>query len=150
MIRQLLLPALAATALLSVACGDDPQAPPTITPTPFIGAWEQPQYSTNEDPLTGSETLSIDLIASEPVDSDVRLSVRCTYNSALERENGLEAFITWFIWWEDEDLGSDYRPTVAVRFDDGDVDEDAWSLSTDSKATVAPDADAFSSGCGIM
>ena len=141
MIRKLLLPALAAAILLSAACG---AGSPAITPTPFVGAWEQPQYSTNDDPLSGSETLSTTLLASDGYIPDGILTVRCTYNSALERENGLEVFITWFA--RNEDPGSDYRPTVAVRFDDGDVNEDVWSLSTDSGAalvTFAPDADAF-------
>ena len=68
----------------------------------------------------------------------VALLVRCTFNSAIELENGLEAFIAW-----DDDLGSDYRPTVALRFDDGDIQGDDWGLSTNSEGTFAPDADAF-------
>ena len=207
MIRQLLLPALAAAILLSAACGDTPQVDiaastatntplptdtptvtptplptdtptvtptplptntptvtpsptntptvtptplptntptvtptplptntPTATPTPFVGEWERVRESA--DVLTGKEVIGIALRSD--ASRQVALLVRCTFNSAVERENGLEAFINW-----DDDLGSDYQPTVAVRFDDGDIQGDDWGLSTNSEATFAPDADAF-------
>ena len=143
MIRKLLLPALAAAILSSAACGDNPQVDiaastatntPTITPTPFVGEWER--FRESADVLTGKELIGIALRSD--ASRQATLLVRCTFNSAIERENGLDALIAW-----DDDLGSDYRPTVALRFDDGDIWEDDWSLSTDSEATLAPAADAF-------
>ena len=68
----------------------------------------------------------------------VRLVFRCSYNSVVERENGLEAYIDW-----NKELGTDYRPTVAVRFDENEIQQDSWGLSTDSEATFVPDVDSF-------
>ena len=114
-----------------------PTNTPTATPTPFFGEWERVRESA--DVLTGKEVIGIALRSD--ASRQVALLVRCTFNSAAERENGLEAFVNW-----DEDLGSDYRPTVALRFDDGDIQEEAWKLSTNGEATFVPDVDAFISG----
>ena len=93
------------------------------------------------DPLTGREIEAISLFADNDTQSlqivgSVRLIVRCSYNSVVERENGLEVYIDW-----NEELGTDYAPTVAVRFDKLDVEQGSWGLSTDSMATFAPDVD---------
>ena len=135
--RQILLPALAAVVLLAAGCGD---GSPAITPIPFVNAWGPRAESA--DPLTGRELAGISL-RSSGISTGTTLLVRCTFNSAVEGENGLDALIAW-----DEDLGSDYRPTVAVRFDDGDAVESVWELgsSMEQAATFAPDADAFISG----
>ena len=137
MMRQILLSALAAAVLLAAGCGDGSSS---ITPTPFVSAWEQRTESA--DPLTGRELAGVSLRPSG-ASTGTTLLVQCAFNSAVERENGLDALIVW-----DEDLGSDYRPTVAVRFDDGDAVEGVWELgsSMEQAATFAPDADAFISG----
>ena len=118
---------------------------PTITPTPFFGAWVRSSIfgAADPDPLTGKETKAISLFADNDTQllqlvGGVRLVVRCSYNSAVERENGLEVYIDW-----NEKLGTDYKPTVAVRFDERDIRQDSWGLSTDSEATFAPDVDLF-------
>ena len=137
MMRQILLSALAAAVLLAAGCGDGSSS---ITPTPFVSAWELRTESA--DPLTGREFAGISL-RTTGISTGATLLVRCAFNSAIEGENGLGALIVW-----DEDLGSDYRPTVAVRFDDGDDVEGVWELgsSAEQAATFAPDADAFISG----
>ena len=109
-------------------------ATPTIAPLLSVGAWEQ--EIAPADLLTGRELVDVVLESSDS--GGVSLIVRCAYNSAIERENGLAVIINW-----DEELGSNYEPTVAVRFDEGVVQEGSWELSTDSKATSAPDVDAF-------
>ena len=73
----------------------------------------------------------------------VRLVVWCNFNSAVEQENGLAALIDW---GAGANLGPGDRPTVALRWDDGDIQEDVWRLSTDGNATFPPDVDAFISG----
>lgn len=70
----------------------------------------------------------------------VSLVVWCNFNSAVEGENGLDAAI---FWGAGANLGPGNRTTVAVRFDDGEVQEGVWELSTDINGTAAPDADAF-------
>ena len=120
-----------------------PMATPTITPTPFVGAWTN-QF-TPIDPITDREVASIALDSKQPREGYL-VGIRCTFNSSVEQENGLEAYIDWRI-----ELGSEgYRPTVAVRIDGGDVDEGVWELgelgrstSTERYVTFAPDADAF-------
>ena len=109
-------------------------ATPTITPLSSVGAWKQD--TAPADLLTGRELMDVVLESSDLV--GVRLIVRCTYNSAVERENGLDVIISW-----SEDIGSNYEPTVAVRFDEGAVQEGSWKLSTDSESTLAPDVDSF-------
>ena len=111
-------------------------ATPTTTPLSSVGAWKQD--TAPADLLTGRELMDVVLESSDL--GGVRLIVRCTYNSAVERENGLDVIISW-----GEDIGSNYEPTVAVRFDEGDIHEGSWSLSTDSEATSAPDVDSFTS-----
>ncbi len=122
-----------------------PTDTPTITPTPFVGAWKQ--FEGVADFLTGREVIGIGLWSSDIVDTGVRLFVWCHFNSAVEQENRLEAYIDW-----DEDLGwSDYPPTIALRFGGGDIQEGVWILTTNSiatfargvDATLAPDVDAF-------
>ena len=116
---------------------------PTITLTPFFGTWVRSSIfgTTDPDPLTGREIQAISLFADDDTQllqivGGVRLIVRCSYNSAVERENGLEVYIDW-----NEELGTDYEPTVAVRFDERDIEQESWDLSTNSEATFAPDVD---------
>ena len=118
---------------------------PTITPTPFFGVWVRSFIlgTDDPDPLTGREIMSVSLVADEDSSSSqtvggIELVVRCSYNSVVERENGLEAYIDWI-----EELGTDYIPTVAVRFDERDIEQSSWTLSTDSEATFTPDIDSF-------
>ena len=144
-------PALTPTAPLTptfIPTGTPIQKPtltptPTITPTPFFGTWVRSSIfgTTDPDPLTGREIQAISLFADDDTQllqivGGVRLIVRCSYNSAVERENGLEVYIDW-----NEELGTDYEPTVAVRFDERDIEQESWDLSTNSEATFAPDVD---------
>ena len=106
---------------------------PTPSPTPFVGAWDQ--LTTEADLLTGRTYLFIRLWSSDSDTSDqVRLSVACAFNSAIKEENGRSAFIQW-----NEDLGTDSLLSVAVRFDDGDINQNIWVQY--EQATVLPDLD---------
>ena len=126
---------LSLITITALACGEPSSATtPTITPLPFVGAWEQD--TSPADLLTGRELMDVVLESSDQ--GGVSLVIRCAYNSAVEMENGLRVIINW-----DEELGSNYEPTVAVRFDEGDVQEGSWELSTDSELTLAPNVDSF-------
>ena len=113
-----------------------PMATPTITPTPFVGAWEQ---------MEGSARIALQ--------SSTRrfwVEVRCTFNSPVEWENGLEAYIHWGAGSLGP-LGSSVR--VDVRIDGEDFDEGSgsirlWNLrsfvdSEQDPSMFAPDVGAF-------
>ncbi len=114
--------------------------------TPLTGGWEQ--RTETDDLLTGRVVECVYLVASEQRGvteahhEDVTLVVRGSYDSPNEEENKLEAYIVWH-----DSLGTGIedgyiRPypvvKVAVRFDDKDIQEDLWGLSSDSEATFAP------------
>ena len=122
-----------------------PTPTPRATPIPFFGKWVRSSIfgAADPDPLTGRETEAVSLFADNDTQllqlvGGVRLVVPCSYNSAFERENGLKVYIDW-----DEELGTDYESTVAVRFDERDIRQESWGLSTDREATFAPDVDLF-------
>ena len=113
--------------------------------TPLTGEWEH--RTETDDLLTGRVVEHIYLVASEQRGiseahhEDITLVVRGSYNSPNEEENKLEAYIIWR-----DSLGTGIedgyiRPypvaKVAVRFDDKDIQEDLWVLSSNSEATFA-------------
>ena len=101
------------------------------------GAWQHVSYPA--DALTGSKRIRVDLMSFDHVggtDEEPWIGARCTYGSTVASDNRLELFFHW-----NDQLGSGYQPKVSTRIDDGEIQEDIWSLSTDSTATFVPSAD---------
>ncbi len=92
------------------------------------GAWVQYQHT---DPLTDEQIIGIALRSFDY--AQAVLHFRCRYNRADGESNELEVFIDW-----DSYLGSG-ELTVLRRFDKYERQQTRWIVSTDRRATFAPE-----------
>ena len=92
------------------------------------GFWVQYQHT---DPLTDEKIIGIAL-STLALGYAPTLHVRCHYNRPEGRESELQVAIDWHIY-----LGSG-ELTVLRQFDKYDVEQVQWVVSTNSRATFAP------------
>jgi len=113
---------------------DHPRAVPVVTAA-GKGKWS---VSATLSPIDDSKNVTLSLEANESVGARYRrvtptLILRC-------KERKTDAYISW-----DAYLGLE-QTTVLTRLDDRPASKSEWSLSTDNKATFAPQAKTFIKG----
>jgi len=110
---------------------DGPQ--PIPVETQGTGKW---RVSRDKNPVDDSETVTAMLTADDVKSrwgEPISLVARC-------KSNKTEVYIVWndYLGDDSNDVYSDWK-LVTVRIGNGKAQEQRWGLSTDSKATFAPD-----------
>lgn len=111
---------------------DRPQPVAELAPSGDTGKWE---VRTTKNPIDDSETVVLSLTAdtgSSRWNERISFIARC-------KSNNTEAYIVWNDYLGNDGGTRNEYKNVTVRIGDDQASTQRWGLSTDSKATFAPD-----------